>query len=46
MDIIVLEVIQDFLLDEYVCEMIGEWNCWMILKRFCVFESCIIKVNL
>lgn len=33
------ELTQDFLLDEYAREMIGEWNRWMTLKRFRAFES-------
>lgn len=31
-------VTEDFLLDEYAREMIGEWNRWMTLKRFRAFE--------
>lgn len=43
MDITASEVTQDFLLDEYAREMIGEWNRWMTLKRFRAFESRITK---
>ena len=45
MDITASEVTQDFLLDEYAREMIGEWNRWMTLKRFRAFESRITKAN-
>ena len=45
MDITASEVTQDFLLDEYAREMIGEWNRWMTLKRFRAFESLITKAN-
>ena len=36
---------QDFLLDEYAREMIGEWNRWMTLKRFRALESRIRLAN-
>ncbi len=39
------DITQDFLLDEYAREMIGEWNRWMTLKRFRAFESRISKCN-
>ncbi len=45
MDIQESEITQDFLLDEYAREMIGEWNRWMTLKRFRAFESRINKAN-
>lgn len=36
---------QDFLLDEYAREMIGEWTRWMTLKRFRALESRIRLAN-
>ena len=45
MDIQESDITQDFLLDEYAREMIGEWNRWMTLKRFRAFESRISKCN-
>ncbi len=39
------DLTQDFLLDEYAREMIGEWNRWTTLKRFRAFESRIAKCN-
>jgi SusD family. len=39
LDINESQLTQDFLLDEYAREMIGEWNRWMTLKRFRAFES-------
>lgn len=45
MDVSTSEITQDFLLDEYAREMIGEWNRWMTLKRFRAFESRIAKCN-
>ncbi|MDE5724681.1 MAG: RagB/SusD family nutrient uptake outer membrane protein [Duncaniella sp.] len=45
MDITASQIDQDFLLDEYAREMIGEWNRWMTLKRFRAFESRVAKAN-
>lgn len=45
MDISEADITQDFLLDEYAREMVGEWNRWMTLKRFRAFESRIAKGN-
>lgn len=45
MDIQESDITEDFLLDEYAREMIGEWNRWMTLKRFRAFESRIQKCN-
>lgn len=45
MDVSEADITQDFLLDEYAREMIGEWNRWMTLKRFRAFESRIAKCN-
>lgn len=45
MDITAADVSQDFLLDEYAREMIGEWNRWMTLKRFRAFETRLPKGN-
>ncbi|MDE6358592.1 MAG: RagB/SusD family nutrient uptake outer membrane protein, partial [Duncaniella sp.] len=45
MDITTSQIDQDFLLDEYAREMIGEWNRWMTLKRFRAFESRVAKAN-
>lgn len=39
------QVNQDFLLDEYAREMIGEWGRWATLKRFRAFESRLAKSN-
>ena len=44
MDITASEVTQDFLLDEYAREMIGEWNRWMILEKIpCISRADITK---
>lgn len=45
LDITKEQVTQDFLLDEYAREMIGEWNRWMTLKRFRAFETRLAKAN-
>lgn len=45
LDISTSDITQDFLLDEYAREMIGEWNRWTTLKRFRAFESRIAKCN-
>ena len=45
MDISAADVTQDFLLDEYAREMIGEWSRWSTLKRFRAFESRLAKAN-
>lgn len=45
LDITDSDVTQEFLLDEYAREMIGEWGRWMTLKRFRAFESRIAKAN-
>ncbi|MBQ8521561.1 MAG: RagB/SusD family nutrient uptake outer membrane protein [Bacteroides sp.] len=45
MNITASDVTQDFLLDEYAREMIGEWNRWTTLKRFRAFESRLAKGN-
>lgn len=45
LDIAESDITQDFLLDEYAREMIGEWNRWMTLKRFRAFESRLAKCN-
>lgn len=39
------DITEDFLLDEYAREMIGEWNRWMTLKRFRAFETRLPKGN-
>ena len=39
------DITDDFLLDEYAREMIGEWNRWMTLKRFRAFESRLARCN-
>lgn len=45
MDITASSLNEDFLLDEYAREMVGEWNRWTTLKRFRAFESRIAKCN-
>ena len=45
MDISSGDLTQDFLLDEYAREMIGEWSRWSTLKRFRAFESRIARAN-
>lgn len=45
MDIATSDLTEDFLLDEYARELIGEWSRWTILKRFRAFESRIQKCN-
>ncbi len=45
LDVTAGQIDQDFLLDEYAREMIGEWNRWMTLKRFRAFESRLAKAN-
>lgn len=45
LDVTTGDINQDFLLDEYARELIGEWNRWMTLKRFRAFESRIAKCN-
>lgn len=45
MDIQESDITEDFLLDEYAREMIGEWNRWTTLKRFRAFESRLAKCN-
>lgn len=45
MDITTSDLTQDFLLDEYARELIGEWSRWLTLKRFRAFESRIQKCN-
>lgn len=45
MDITESDITEDFLLDEYAREMIGEWNRWMTLKRFRAFETRLPKGN-
>ena len=45
LDIDPADVTQDFLLDEYAREMIGEWGRWMTLKRFRALEDRIARCN-
>ncbi len=45
MNISEADLTQDFLLDEYARELIGEWSRWTTLKRFRAFESRIAKCN-
>ena len=45
LDITAADVTEDFLLDEYAREMIGEWNRWMTLKRFRALERRIKECN-
>ncbi len=45
MDITTSDLTEDFLLDEWAREMIGEWNRWFTLKRFRALESRIAKCN-
>lgn len=45
LNVAVSDINQDFLLDEYAREMIGEWSRWFTLKRFRAFESRLAKCN-
>ena len=45
MNITASDLNDDFLLDEYAREMVGEWCRWQTLKRFRAFETRIAKCN-
>ncbi len=45
LDVTASDITQDFLLDEYARELIGEWGRWFTLKRFRAFESRLPKCN-
>jgi len=45
MNVTEAQITDDFMLDEYAREMIGEWQRWFTLKRFRAFESRLAACN-